>query len=604
MNLAELHLLRPAWLAALLILVPMAWVLLRQRRAAGPWERLCDAHLLRHLLEPASARGSRWPLVLLALGWTAACVAMAGPTWERLAETAFREPSRTVFVLGLSPSMTNDDVRPSRLARARFKLLDALDRLAGGSVALVVYREEAFAVTPLTDDANVLREQVRLLRTSLAPGRKVLPARGIEVAQHLLERVGVAGSRIVLVSDGGDDDPSASADAVRAAAAGGVRVSVLSLVGDSGPLEALARAGGGDFAALAVDDADLDRVLAAPDPLHQGALVKSDVQADRWTDAGAWLVWLPLLLAPFAFRKGWAAAALVALWVGFAPAPARADLLDWFERPDQRAAQAFDAGRYADAAREFRDPAWQSAARYRAGDFAGAAAALAERSDPASQYNRGNALARGGRLEEALGAYDQSLAANPRDADARFNRDLVKRLLDEQAQRSSPPPDASKGSGAEDAQPEPGSDGAAKDASPGDAGSDAEAQESSPGGADSDAQAKDGSPGGADADAQAKGASPGAQGEDPAAGSGSSAAESEPERGDPARDAEVASGEPRDGALPQAPGSARAPAPSAKDQEMAQWMARLPDDPGGLLRERIRRDYLRKQGARLRGENP
>src|SRR5206468_2912014 len=128
-------------------------------------------------------------------------------------------------------------VRPSRLARARFKLLDALDRLAGGSVGLVVYREEAFAVTPLTDDANVLREQVRVLRTSLAPGRRVLPARGIEEAQQLLERVGVAGSRIVLVCDGEDDEPAATADAVRAAAAAGVRVSVLSLVGDSGPLE-------------------------------------------------------------------------------------------------------------------------------------------------------------------------------------------------------------------------------------------------------------------------------------------------------------------------------------------------------------------------------
>jgi hypothetical protein len=30
-------------------------------------------------------------------------------------------------------------------------------------------------------------------------------------------------------------------------------------------------------------------------------------------------------------------------------------------------------------------------------------------------------------------------------------------------------------------------------------------------------------------------------------------------------------------------------------------MARLPDDPGGLLRERIRRDYLRKRAERHGG---
>jgi hypothetical protein len=40
---------------------------------------------------------------------------------------------------------------------------------------------------------------------------------------------------------------------------------------------------------------------------------------------------------------------------------------------------------------------------------------------------------------------------------------------------------------------------------------------------------------------------------------------------------------------------------SAEEQDHARWMARLPDDPGGLLREKIRRDYLRKQAAR-RGE--
>jgi hypothetical protein len=42
--------------------------------------------------------------------------------------------------------------------------------------------------------------------------------------------------------------------------------------------------------------------------------------------------------------------------------------------------------------------------------------------------------------------------------------------------------------------------------------------------------------------------------------------------------------------------------PSAAEQQRSQWMARLPDDPGGLLRERIRRDYLRKQAARRAGD--
>lgn len=44
------HFLRPVWLAACLLLVPWLWLFLRRGRRSGAWRRVCDAHLLRHLL--------------------------------------------------------------------------------------------------------------------------------------------------------------------------------------------------------------------------------------------------------------------------------------------------------------------------------------------------------------------------------------------------------------------------------------------------------------------------------------------------------------------------------------------------------------------------
>ena len=32
-----------------------------------------------------------------------------------------------------------------------------------------------------------------------------------------------------------------------------------------------------------------------------------------------------------------------------------------------------------------------------------------------------------------------------------------------------------------------------------------------------------------------------------------------------------------------------------RQQENEQWLRLIPDDPGGLMREKFRRDYLRKQ---------
>ena len=100
-----LHFLRPAWLLALPLVLLMLWAALRRPRSGGAWRRACDAHLLEHLMRRSDATTSRWPPAVVAAGWIAACVALAGPTWERLPQPAFEEPTRTVLALELSPSM-------------------------------------------------------------------------------------------------------------------------------------------------------------------------------------------------------------------------------------------------------------------------------------------------------------------------------------------------------------------------------------------------------------------------------------------------------------------------------------------------------------------
>jgi Ca-activated chloride channel family protein len=36
---------------------------------------------------------------------------------------------------------------------------------------------------------------------------------------------------------------------------------------------------------------------------------------------------------------------------------------------------------------------------------------------------------------------------------------------------------------------------------------------------------------------------------------------------------------------------------SEEEQEIEQWLGRVPDDPGGLLREKLRRRYAEKRGG-------
>jgi Ca-activated chloride channel homolog len=110
-------------------------------------------------------------------------------------------------------------------------------------------------------------------------------------------------------------------------------------------------------------------------------------------------------------------------------ADARAAWSDLWRTPDQQGQALLDAGEPAQAAARFHDPRRRAYADLEAGRDQDAAKLLAPFTDPESEYNRGNALARSGELQAALAAYDAALQQDPADKDTRHNRDLVERAL-------------------------------------------------------------------------------------------------------------------------------------------------------------------------------
>ncbi|MEO6147672.1 MAG: tetratricopeptide repeat protein, partial [Sulfuriferula sp.] len=81
------------------------------------------------------------------------------------------------------------------------------------------------------------------------------------------------------------------------------------------------------------------------------------------------------------------------------------------------------------------DPQWRAAADYRAGNYQAAVDTLKGIDNAEADYNRGNALAKMGRLQEALQAYDAALKRDPKLDDAGYNRNLIKDLLKKQQQK-------------------------------------------------------------------------------------------------------------------------------------------------------------------------
>ena len=159
------------------------------------------------------------------------------------------------------------------------------------------------------------------------------------------------------------------------------------------------------------------------------------VRLDTWADQGYWLLLPLLLLAACAGRRGWLFCLPLLLAL---PQPSYAfDFEDLWLRPDQQGLHLLKQKRPAEAAKHFEDPQWQGVALYEAGDYSGAAQRFAEGNDAHAHYNRGNALARSGELEAALDAYEQALERQPDLRPALTNKALVENLL---KQKNAPPP--------------------------------------------------------------------------------------------------------------------------------------------------------------------
>ena len=497
-----------------------------------------------------------------------------------------------VIVLDLSASMLAADVQPSRIQRGRQKILDLLERRDEGVTGLVVFAGDAHVVTPLTDDTRTIANLMPALSPAIMPLPGANATSGIAMAAELLKTAGAQGGQILLMTDG---LPAFDTDtAQRALADSGATLSILAIGTRSGapiplPSGGFLKDGAGEIVIPALDanairsvadtldapyrEVTLDEAdivsLTERDLLESEGELDLDRQTDAWEDQGFWLAGLVALLLLPAFRKG-VVASVALLLLTHSPPPEAAQWQDLWLTADQQGARQLDEGAPADAAKTFQNPNWRGVAEYEAGGYEQAARTFAGEPSADNLYNLGKLW----RCKAICAARSKPMRRvwPKRDAeDAIANRDFIQSLLDQQEQEQQD----QEG----DQQEQEGEDSEQSDESQSESGDSSESS---------------------DQDEQSDSSDPGSESADGQNSQDNQDQEQQQEQQNPTMaDADDLNTEALEAATQEQ--MAKFDEALEEQQALEQWLRRVPDDPGGLLRRKFRYQTMQ----RLRdGEEP
>ena len=460
-SLSDFHFIRPYFLLGLLLL-PIFWFAIRKRaNNTSDWGTAIAPELLKYLMPAQDVDGKKTPYYSLLVLLTATFISLAGPSWQEKPQPIVKLSDDMVVILDLSLSMLATDIKPNRLTKTKQKLQDLLKIRVEGNTALIAFSGDSHVVTPLTDDINTISANLPALDPFIMPVIGSRPDIAISQAISLLEQGNARNGRIILFSDGVTEaqaneisdllDASGatlSIVAIGTEAGGPIDIPGRGYFKDEGKViipksdfslfHTLATSHGGSLVSMSLDEKDLTQLDISGEnflkQINQEETERSiDKRFDSWEDMGYLLILIIIPLALFAHRQG----ALLSIFIVFLIPSQNAEAFEWNDlwiTKDQQAQKRLDQGDHNGAAELFESPAHKANAQYMSGQFESAAENYGQGETVNDLYNRGNALAQQQKYDEALSLYKQALNQEPTHEDSLHNKSIVERLLEQQNQ--------------------------------------------------------------------------------------------------------------------------------------------------------------------------
>jgi Ca-activated chloride channel family protein len=171
--------------------------------------RIGDPSLVAQLVKSFSAKNFLLKFVLICVAVFFLVTGLANLRARGKAEDITRQGVDVMIVLDVSKSMLAQDVKPSRLDKARQLLYRLVDRLQNDRVGLILFAGRAYMQMPLTTDHSAAKLYISEAGPDAVPTQGTVFSEALSMANSSFNRNEHKYKAVVLISDGEDHDAEA-----------------------------------------------------------------------------------------------------------------------------------------------------------------------------------------------------------------------------------------------------------------------------------------------------------------------------------------------------------------------------------------------------------
>jgi Ca-activated chloride channel homolog len=178
--------------------------------------RFGEENLVKQLMPQVSNLKHPLKFGLLMLAFALIIVAWANPQLGTKREKVKKRASDIIVALDISNSMLSDDVKPTRLERARAFSLDLVRELRSERIGTIVFAGNAYLQMPLTTDYAAASMFIKSANPDQAPTQGTAISEAIDIAELTFSKDVKNHKVLIVISDGEDHEIDAVAHAKEA----------------------------------------------------------------------------------------------------------------------------------------------------------------------------------------------------------------------------------------------------------------------------------------------------------------------------------------------------------------------------------------------------